>query len=390
MPPDAAPRQPAPTAGVPGMIAGAPRRRPVVARALAGVAIVLVAVLVTVGAVVGWLAWRAAQPPRAVLPAAAGPVTVLDSLAHPDPRPDPRPGRRLVELRLDGGRLGPIGLALSLPAGPPPARGWPVILVLGGLGTGRANLAPIPEAGPNALAGFDWPFLAAPLPPGPAALPHLPKLYRQVLATPGQIAAALDWLAGQPWADPTRVSLLGFSLGALAAPAAQAVAAAAHGRRVGWTILAYGGAPFGALIAAHPALPAGLPARAVGALADLVLAPLQPLRHLPELDGRFLVLGGRTDRLIPAAAARALAAATPDPKDIILFDGDHMGVGPGQRRLLDRIITTSRQWLIDQGAVRVSTERSSAPATPFPPSASHATKQMSPRLARSSPDRGRT
>jgi dipeptidyl aminopeptidase/acylaminoacyl peptidase len=43
------------------------------------------------------------------------------------------------------------------------------------------------------------------------------------LAITAQVNSALSWLIAQPWADRQRISLLGFSLGALAAPAIEDV-----------------------------------------------------------------------------------------------------------------------------------------------------------------------
>jgi predicted esterase len=80
-----------------------------------------------------------------------------------------------------------------------------------------------------------------------------PNLYHRVMTIPGQVASALRWLIEQSWADAERHSLLGFSQGALAVPAVQDLAAP-DGIRIGWIIIAYGGAPLGALLAANPHL----------------------------------------------------------------------------------------------------------------------------------------
>jgi pimeloyl-ACP methyl ester carboxylesterase len=253
--------------------------------------------------------------------------------------------RRVV---LDAGDAGQAGLTVSLPY-PLPDRPMPVVLVLGGLATGEANLRQIRNAGDNVVVGYDWP-ISARLPSGLEMLQVAPELHRRVLSAPGQIAAAIAWATAQPWADPGRVSLLGFSLGTLAAPAAQRIAAA-EGHHVGWTVLAYGGADLGSLLAAHPRLEPKWAAPALAFLADRLFAPIEPAAHLPHLTGRFLVLGGRGDTLIPEGSARRMRELTPEPKTIVLLEGDHMGVGAQQQPLLDRIVAVSRRWLIDQKAV---------------------------------------
>ena len=42
---------------------------------------------------------------------------------------------------------------------------------------------------------------------------------------------------------------------------------------------------------------------------------------------------------------------TPQPKKIILLDGEHMGVGKQQKELLITIIKKTRKWLIENNAI---------------------------------------
>jgi dienelactone hydrolase len=255
-----------------------------------------------------------------------------------------RPGRRLEQITLTGGPLGDIGIIVSLPD-PLPAGKLPILVVLGGLGTGENNIRAIETPGDNAIVGYDWP-MPVDFPKGRELVRQLPKLYRLVMDVPGQVASAIDWLAAQPWADDKRISILGFSLGALAAPAVENLAQH-DGHHIGWTIIAYGGAPLGALFASNP----HMKPKWVGPLIDLLLHPLQPTVNLPYLSSHFLVLEGRDDALIAAPAREALRDAVPDPKDVVVFGGDHMGVGPDKQALLEQIIRTSRGWLIRNNAV---------------------------------------
>ncbi|MBI1206946.1 MAG: hypothetical protein GC191_06620 [Azospirillum sp.] len=284
--------------------------------------------------------------PLSSLPVAAGVPTVVAQTA------EPQGARRLRHVILADAALGRIGLALSLPEPLAPTP-LPLLIVLGGLGTGADTLRYVPDAGPNALIGYDWPIDAA-LPRGNALFAKAPALYHDLLTAPGQVAAAIDWLAGQDWADPRRISLLGFSLGALLAPSAQRLAAAA-GHPIGWTILAYGGAPLGALVAQHPGIPSLWPGDWLRGLlaagADLAFRPLEPTLHLPRLRGRFLLLGGRSDRLIPAAAFARLRDAVPEPKSVILFEGDHLVLGSNWPDLQARLVSAGRDWLSAEGAI---------------------------------------
>jgi hypothetical protein len=120
---------------------------------------------------------------------------------------------------------------------------------------------------------------------------------------------------------------------------------------VGWTVLAYGGAPLGELVAANPFLKPDWARPLLRVATDIVLRPGEPSLHLPHLEGRFLVLEGREDAFVPPPAAARYSSLTPQPKTVVTFEGGHMGVGPGQLELLQKIIRTSRGWLLDEKAI---------------------------------------
>lgn len=313
----------------------ATKRRPI----LRGLSLVLVLLAAAAGGFACWLGLRdpLGALPRAIeTPSATGFAT------------EPRNGRTLQHVVLDAGGLGRIGLAISLPD-PLPKRPLPIVMVLGGLATGERNIRHVTGGGDNAIVGYDWP-VPTPLPQGWDLLRQAPNLYDRTLRVPGQIAAALDWLAGQGWADPDRISLLGFSLGALAVPAAQRLATL-RGRAIGWTALAYGGSPIGALLAANPYMKPRWAAPVLSRVADLLFRPLEPGEHLPHLRGRFLLVGGRDDAFVPEAAARRLRDLAPEPKSIVLLEGGHMGVGADRQALLGEIIAVTTRWLTDEKAV---------------------------------------
>jgi hypothetical protein len=302
---------------------------------VAGLSIFLVLVL-------GYAWWSTWRDPLAALP----PPDLTPTLAQRSV--EPRGGRRLEHVRLDARGLGRIRIVVSLPE-PLPNRKLPVVVVLGGVKAGERSVRHIPAIGENVVIGYDWPIPAR-LPKGFALLQHVPTFRDHVLSIPGQVATVIRWAQEQEWSDPSRVSLLGFSLGAVAVPAAQRLAAQ-HGVTIGWTVLAYGGAPIGALLEAQRKVRGRWFAPVLSRLADLVLWPVEPSTHLPHLTGRFLVLEGRDDPLIPAPAAARLRDLTPRPKRIVAFDGGHMGIGPAQEALLAAVIAESHAWLIRNGAV---------------------------------------
>ncbi|HET8540402.1 MAG TPA: hypothetical protein VFL83_11070 [Anaeromyxobacter sp.] len=306
---------------------------------------VLLALLVALGAAAAWL--RTREP--------------MESLPRDDPsavvvaeeRTEAWRGRTLVHVALQGRAVGRVRFVVSLPDPLPPGR-LPLVVILGGLRGGSRSVRDIAQIvgdpGPNAFVGYDWPLPTRE--PGVGEIVRrLPEFRRSVLSVPGQVDAILAWAARRPWADPARVSVLGFSLGAFVAPAAQRIAEE-RGAAIRWTAIAYAGAPIGAVIAGHPrAGPAWL-RPALGAGADLLLHPVEPSNHLPHLrGGRFLVLGAASDRLIARPAAERLAALVPEPRTVVRIEGDHMGVGPQKWVLLARVVDVTRAWLVEQGAI---------------------------------------
>jgi len=310
-------------------------------RALAAGAAVLVVALA-----VGIVAFRSASDPLAALPRdAPSRVTVFEESLEPFQQ------RMLLHVVLDGEVVGRVRFVVSLP-NPMPAGRVPLVVILGGLRGGSDSIREIAnvsgDPGPNAFVGYDWPLPSRE--PGTAEIVRrLPEFRRSVLTVPGQVDAILAWASRQPWVDPDRVSLLGFSLGAFVVPASQRLAQE-RGAAVGWTVLGYAGAPIGAVIAGHPKAGPAWIRPALGAGADLLLRPIEPSRHLPHLRGRFLVLGAANDRLIARAAAERFAELTPEPRTVVRIEGDHMGLGD-KWKLLARVIDVSRSWLREQGAI---------------------------------------
>jgi len=248
---------------------------------------------------------------------------------------------------LKSGALGDIGITVNMPD-PLPAKKLPIVIVLGGLGTGEDNIRPIDNPGENVIVGYDWP-IPVKFPQGFELIRQMPALYRHILVIPGQVASAIGWLTAQRWADSSHVSILGFSLGALATPAVENVAEH-DGHAIGWTIIAYGGATLGDLFASDRHMKPRWLRELMGPVIDVLLHPVEPTVNLPYLSSHFLVLEGRDDALIPADARALLRDSVPDPKDVVVFNGDHMGVGPGKQELLEQIIRVSHDWLIRNGA----------------------------------------
>ena len=285
--------------------------------------------------------WQGLDDPLASLPRAAAAMPL-------ERRSEAHAGRLFQHVTLSDERLGHIDFTISLPD-PLPRAKLPLVVVLGGLGTGEANIRFIDAAGDNAIIGYDWP-LPTVFPRGFQAVSEIPSLRRRALAVPGQVSAMLRWLAAQPWSDPGRISVLGFSLGAVAAAAAERVAQQ-EGVDIRWTVLAYGGVGLDALVEGDRRIKPAWIRPLLGEGAALLLWPLEPAVHLPHLAGHFLILGASHDTIVDLRASAGLEELAPEPKTIIRIAGDHIGTGGDRQTPLAEAMAATRRWLVAEGAV---------------------------------------
>jgi hypothetical protein len=241
----------------------------------------------------------------------------------------------------------PMRMTVRLPADPQAQHGLPVLFLLGGLDSGRDSLDRLPPLGRNALVGFEYARNDLILDRNASVLDRALAVRGGAIETPAQIAAALVWLGAQPWADEERISILGYSLGAIFAPAGHRAAERA-GVTVAADILAFGGADLG-LILPHAIKfdPPALRDLAASVVA-LMLRPVDPRFHLPYLKGRFMLIESEEDELIPPEAQALFARLTPDPKKIFRIPGDH--INPRNAEVMARVVDLSTAWLLAVGA----------------------------------------
>ncbi|MBT5416227.1 MAG: hypothetical protein HOH66_12975 [Rhodospirillaceae bacterium] len=246
----------------------------------------------------------------------------------------------------------PLRMTVSLPADIDAQRNLPVLLLLGGLDSGRESLDRMPPLGRNAMVGFEYARNDLILDRSASVLSRAMAVRDGAVETPAQIAAALAWLGAQPWADETRISILGYSLGAIFAPAGHRAAERA-GVTVAADILAFGGADLDLILPyAIKFDPPALRRLAAGVVA-LMLRPIDPRFHLPYLRGRFMLIEAEEDELIPPAAQALFVELTPEPKTVHRIPGDH--INPRDTVVLMKVVDLSTAWLLEVGAANVPT-----------------------------------
>lgn len=297
----------------------------------------LVAAFVTAVALLagGWLLWLSQQDELDSLPRAEG--RLIFEQEH----------QSVTGARIDrhilfrDARLGQIGVTISMPQAIT-GDAMPVVIVLGSSREGRDNIAPFGDMGRTVMIGYDWPFSRQAF-DGDALAALTPDMRQRALGVPGQVRAVLDWLDGQSWADTSRVSLVGYSQGAVIAPSVQRMLQEG-GHSVGWTVLINGGAGLGAMIADTTALHPAWARPILGLTADRLLEPIEPAAHLPHLDGQFLMLSWAGAGL-PAQAVADFQALAPKDKSLVTVPET------GRAERLARSLSMARDWLTAQQAI---------------------------------------
>ncbi len=246
--------------------------------------------------------------------------------------------RTLHDYVLDAGSYGTLRFSVSLPE-KMPSGGLPVVAIVDGLETGRKSLELIKGHGDYALIAYEYPKILHEL-KGYSALRYLVSLRKAALDVPGQLIALAKWASQEEWSNQMPISLMGVSFGSEFLPSTLHLA-----RKMdisfGPTIFAYGGA---GLFRLFYAFSGSAPVRFLRALLGmLIFRPLEPERHLENIQGEFLILNGIYDRQIPWPAAQKLQKLIPEPKTIINLKTSHLQ--PTSYDLLQTIVTIAREWL---------------------------------------------
>ncbi len=202
------------------------------------------------------------------------------------------------------------------------------------------------KSGANAVVGYAYPIDRQVVREG-SWVARISAVREATRVAPAQVVALARWLRAQSWADPNRISLLGYSLGALAVPVVHHMGKI-HGVPFGPSILAFGAADLYPVLRTNLRLKPRWLRAPVAWLAASLLHRVDPAVHLPHLSGEFLIISGAKDKRIPAASMRALHALTPEPKTIVILPGEHMN--PRDPAVLARVVEISRRWLVEKGA----------------------------------------
>ena len=259
-----------------------------------------------------------------------------------------RGGYRRLAFDFDGipGESVPALLALPVEGDGP----WPCAVFLHGIGQQKEFLdeiaAPFCEAG-FAIVTFDQYTRGERKLDKAGPLADVLALRRRCSTNVIETRRLLDYLETRPDIASERVYLLGASFGAITGATAMAFEP-----RLKAGVMCYGGGNLGLIFDSETSR------REIGewhgvfsAVTTFLLAPADPVRHIARVAPRPLLFqNGRNDTVVPAAAGQALYDAAKEPKEMIWYDSDHVGLDAAH---VVRVLGDALAWLKKQDGQEV-------------------------------------
>ncbi len=291
-----------------------------------------------------WIVWQLWRDPLDFIDRPPADISVArDSLFYDALIPVPRAYHKLV---FSDPEIGEMNCVLSLPdsIGPDPI---PALIILGGLEIGVETLKYIPDPGHNAIIIYQYPYHPEYWYYG-SAVTEIPVIRKSVLSVPAQVLALYDWAGRQAWTDTGRISLAGYSFGALFIPAIVHLSQR-HGHHISHSVISYGGADLYHLLEYNMTNIDPPWRRLISWLAITAIRGIEPAEHAPHIKSDVLLINGTEDHQIPESCWRLLHRLVPEPKSVILLQEGHMD--PRKRELTMKLVRLTKQWLVQKDVI---------------------------------------
>ncbi len=248
------------------------------------------------------------------------------------------PSRNYEDIVLNGDWLKEIKFSISYPK--KITKNENILILLDGLETGRNSLKYIPHPSNYIIIGYEYSKELQRL-KNKSAIWHLLSIRKASMLVPMQLLCIEQWIEKQPWYSKKKVAIVGVSFGSIFVPATYHLAKK-NNIELGLAVMAFGGAGlydiFYANLKKYKILTGPL-----AYLAYITFKPLDPVFHLPHIQGKFLIINGTKDENIPFKSSQKLQQLTPEPKTIITIDSEH--IAPENQNLINKIVQISLKWL---------------------------------------------
>jgi predicted esterase len=229
-------------------------------------------------------------------------------------------GNSRFDFRLEDNRHLRVEGSLKVPSS---GRGpYPVLLMLGGLQTGKEVVDYIPDTRDVILVALDYPYIGK---KGKQDvwefLTKVPTMREAMLNTVPAVMLAVDYLLRRSDVDPERIILIGGSIGALFGPAV-----AAADSRIDAVVILFGAGNLQSLIYVNTDVPRPF-AALVAWLGATLVSPVEPLKYIDRISPRpLLMINGTNDPRMPVQCCLTLHEKAGQPKTIRWIEAGHLHV----------------------------------------------------------------
>ncbi|MCI0698721.1 alpha/beta hydrolase [candidate division KSB1 bacterium] len=222
-------------------------------------------------------------------------------------------------------------------------RKFPAVVILGGVDIGKETLQYVGAPGEVIVVALGYPYDLSRVTGWWAGIREAGKMREAAFRTVAGALLVNDFLRQQENVDTNRVTLVGYSFGAPFVPAVMHL-----DPRYKVAAFLYGGGRINKLVGHN--LDSGFRPfdRLLGEAVGLLLAPIEPHRHIKYISPRPLIMiQGKHDEFMPPSLAQELFARAGEPKELIWLETEHMM--PWKKEVIDQVVMTLRQRLERNG-----------------------------------------
>jgi len=225
----------------------------------------------------------------------------------------------------------------------------PVMILLGGLNTGREVINLVGETELTrdfVFMSMDYPYKGKKKNvPVLEFIRAIPAIRKAGFNAVGAVLTMIDYLETLPEVNKEQIFVTGVSFGAYFA-----IASGALDSRVKAVASLYGGGDISLLIEKNVQWGPKFIRKLGGFLAELLVLPVEPLRYVERISPRhFLMVNGSIDEKIPLESVQKLYEQAKQPKELIWFETKH--IQPTKSELTQELTEIVNQWLQNKNLV---------------------------------------
>lgn len=257
-----------------------------------------------------------------------------------------RDGHDLIAIRLANERGIVVRGYLKVPRHEEDANEtFPVLILLGGLRTGRHTIDYVDNTRGVILLALDYPYEGKKERFGVGEfIRAIPRIRDAIIRTVPAAMMSVDYLLTRNDVDAERIVVVGGSVGALFTPAV-----AATDTRIAGAAMLFGAGDTQRLMRANLKMPGWL-ARPASWLGSILVSPVEPTKYVGDISPRpVFMLNGRGDPRMPERCSRLLHEAAREPKRVRWIDAGHVEIR--SEEFHDLVSRELADWLVERDLI---------------------------------------